>query len=52
MYNTDAHILKQICKLLQQITMKYTISDEERYKIADVRTIVMKLARQIEGKIV
>jgi hypothetical protein len=50
MYNTDSYILKQICKLLQSILKKYTLTDEEIYTITDARSIVMKLTRKIEGK--
>lgn len=50
MYNTDAHILKQISKLLQDILKKYTLPDKEIYTITDTRSIIMKLARKLEGK--
>jgi hypothetical protein len=48
MYNSDSAILKHICQLMQRITSKYSLSDTERYKIIEAKTIILKLARQID----
>jgi len=50
MYNTDSHIIKQICKLMQDILRKYPLSDEDIFKVTNTRSILMKLARKLEGK--
>jgi len=48
MYNTDSHILRQICKLMNQITKRYKLCNEDVFKIAETTIVLMKLVKEIE----
>ena len=50
MYSTDSHVLRQVCKLINQITKRYQLSDEDIFKIAESTIVLMKLVKQIESK--
>lgn len=50
MYNTDAKILRQICRLMNDITKKYKRSDEDEFTLSSAKAVLMKIVREIESK--
>jgi hypothetical protein len=50
MYNTDSKILTHICQLVAQILLKYELTDSDKIKLMDARTVLLNLVRKIDDK--